>query len=154
MFQTIRLKPLALSIGIALLAGALGALLGGGNNLEGIASPWFMPPPVVFPIVWSILYVLMGISAYLVYDSGNPQKREALQVYTLQLIVNSLWSLFFFRMHWFLFSFLWILFLIVLVCFTIYQFNQIDKKAGYLLLPYLIWLLFAAILAFSVYRMN
>lgn len=154
MFQTIRLKPLAVSIGIALLAGALGALLGGGNNLDGITSPWFMPPPVVFPIVWTILYVLMGIAAYLVYDSGSPQRKEALQVYALQLVVNSLWSLFFFRLHWFLFSFLWILFLIVLVCITIYQFNQVEKKAGYLLLPYLIWLLFAAILAFAVYRLN
>ena len=154
MFQTIRLKPLALSIGLALLAGALGALLGGGMNLDGIQSPWFMPPPIVFPIAWTILYVLMGTAAYLIYDSGHPQKKEALQVYALQLVVNSLWSLFFFRLHWFLFSFLWILFLIVLVCLTIYQFYAIEKKAAYLMLPYLIWLLFAALLAFSVYRLN
>ncbi len=154
MFQTIRLKPLVVSVGIALLAGVVGALLGGEMQMDGIVSPWFMPPPVVFPIVWTILFVLMGIAAYLVYDSGHSQRKDALQVYGLQLVVNCLWSLFFFRLHWFLFSFLWILFLIALVCLTMYQFYRVEKKAAYLMLPYLIWLLFAAILAFSVYRLN
>lgn len=154
MFRTIRLKPLAISVGIALLAGAVGALLGGDMSTDGIASPWFMPPSWAFPVAWTILFALMGTAAYLIFDSRHPERREALRVYGVQLAVNTLWSLLFFRLHLFLLSFLWILLLIVLVCVTVWRFYRIDKKAAYLLIPYLLWLSFAALLAFAVYRLN
>lgn len=154
MFRTIRLKPLAISVGVALLAGAFGALLGGDMSTDGIVSPWFMPPSWVFPVAWTVLFALMGTAAYLVFDSRHPERREALRVYGVQLAVNTLWSLLFFRLHLFLLSFLWILLLIVLVCITVRRFYRIDKKAASLLIPYLLWLSFAALLAFAVYRLN
>ena len=149
------IKNLIISIAIPLLVGIIGSLLGNSSmGFDSINKPSFTPPGIVFPIVWTILYILMGISCYLIYSSNNPKKTKALRVYALQLIFNMLWTFFFFNLNWYLFSFFWIIVLIVLVSIMIYRFININKTAGYLQIPYLIWLIFASILNLSIYFLN
>jgi translocator protein len=155
MYGKIKLKPLLISILIALLAGAIGGFLG--NSSAGYANlikPEFSPPAALFPIVWTILYILMGISAYIIYISDSKEKTKALTLYAAQLIVNSLWTFFFFNLGWILFSFIWLLFLLILVIATACQFYKISPLAAYLLIPYIIWLIFAAILNYSIFLLN
>lgn len=140
-------------LSIPLLAGFIGYLLGGNNEIySSIIKPPFAPPPILFPIVWTILYILMGISSYIISNNSNNYK--ALQVYYIQLVVNLLWPLFFFRLNLFLFSSLWILLLLVLVIYMFYLFFKINKTAALLQLPYIVWLIFASILNFSIYILN
>lgn len=102
-------------------------------------------PPIVFPIVWTILYTLMGISSYLIYEDTN----EIPKIYIIQLIVNLLWSFIFFKFKLFTVAFIWILLLILLVIIMIRDFLSKNKLAGYIQIPYLIWLFIAAILNFT-----
>ena len=149
------IKALIISIIIPILVGLLGNLLGNsGMGFDIINKPSFNPPAVVFPIVWTILYILMGISSYLIYVSKSKNKNNALRSYALQLIFNMLWPFFFFNLKWYFFSFLWIIVLIILVIVMIYRFVKINGLAGYLQIPYLIWLLFASILNFSIFILN
>ncbi len=149
------IKTLIISIIIPLIIGFIGNLLG--NNSMGfneIIKPSYNPPGIIFPIVWTILYILMGISSYLIYTSNSTKKEDALRVYALQLIFNMLWTFFFFNLNWFLFSFIWIIILIILVSIMIFKFIKINKTAGYLQIPYLAWLIFASILNMSIYFLN
>lgn len=131
----------------------LGSLLGGNTEIySNINTPSFAPPSLLFPIVWTILYILMGISSY--WISNKPNNDLALTIYYIQLIINSLWSFFFFRLNWFLFSFIWIILLILFVIYMIYLFYKLDKKAALIQIPYLLWLIFATILNFSIYYLN
>ena len=155
--KKVNYKMLILFIGLALLAGGIGALLGGNmDNFETLKKPPFSPPAILFPIVWTILYILMGISSYLICSNKTDQKfkNKASFVYILQLIVNSLWSLFFFRLNMILFAFIWLLLLILLVIIMIIKFYNIKPLAAYLQIPYILWLLFAAVLNFSIYLLN
>jgi len=143
--KMINIKLLILSILIPNAFGFIGNLLGNSSNgFDQIIQPTFTPPAIVFPIIWVILYTLMGISSYIIYTSDNPNKNKALLVYGIQLVLNSLWTLFFFRLNWFLFSFFWIILIIIFVGWMIYEFSKINKTAGLLQIPYLVWLLFAA----------
>lgn len=152
-FNLNKFKKLLLSIAIPLIAGFIGYLLSGGNTTYYfINKPSFSPPAILFPIVWTILYILMGISYYIISTKNNNE--TALKVYYLQLIVNGLWSFLFFRLNLFLISALWIILLIVLVVYMIITFFKINKTAGLLQLPYLAWLIFACILNFSIYFLN
>ena len=134
----IKLKPLIFSLAIPLLLGFIGSLLGGNfDNYTVINRPTFAPPAIIFPIVWSILYILMGISSYLIYTSDVDEKKKnsALSIYLTQLILNSLWSLIFFRFNLYLFAFVWIIFIIISVIIMIYKFIKIKPIAGYLQIP-------------------
>lgn len=111
-------------------------------------------PGYIFPIVWSILYLLMGISLYIIYESYGYNKKDAIKIYFLQLLVNSLWSLIFFGFKLYLFGFIWILLLIVLVIIMIIKFYKINKIAGLMNVPYLFWIIFACILNLSVVILN
>ena len=117
-------------------------------------KPWFTPPDILFPIVWTILYVLMGIGSAIIWKSDSPKKRPALKNYAFQLIVNFFWSVIFFGLHWYLIAFLWLLFLIVLVIKMIKSFYPISSIASNLQIPYLLWCCFASILNFSVWFLN
>lgn len=121
------------------------------NSLE---KPPLSPPGVLFPIVWSILYVLMGISLYLVSESNSTNKEQSYLIYIVQLVVNSLWTLLFFGFGLQFVSFLWILLLIVLVVIMIINFYKANKLAGLLQIPYLLWLLFAAYLNLAIFIIN
>jgi len=102
-------------------------------------------PAIIFPIVWSILYVLMGVSSYLVRDN-----KELMIIYIINLIVNYAWSFIFFNLEFRVFAFFWILLLLGIVIYMAYRFYKENKLAGYLLIPYILWLIFAAFLNLSI----
>ena len=146
-------KKLIFYILLPLVVGGIGYLLGGSTDIyEKINQPSFAPPSVVFPIVWTILYILMGISSYMISKENNPN--EALKVYYIQLFFNMLWSMFFFRFQLFLFSSIWLFVLLALVIYMIMLFVKKKKMAGYLQIPYALWCTFAFILNIAVYVLN
>ena len=150
-------KSLIIAILIPLIGGFIISLItrGGVNNYtENLIKPSFAPPSIVFPIVWTILYILMGYSSYLIYDSMSCHKGTCLLLYALQLFINFIWPIIFFNLEARLFAFLFIILLDIVVILMIYCFYGINKKAGLINIPYLIWLLFATILNFSVYILN
>ena len=149
---------LAVCIAIPLLVGALASALTR-QSMQSFAmleKPPFAPPAWLFPVVWTILYVLMGISSYLIWtaEADKQKKENALMLYWYQLAVNFLWPTFFFNLEWYLFSFFWILLLWVLVFLMILRFYKIDKWAAYLNIPYLIWLVAAAYLNLGIWWLN
>lgn len=151
----INFKRLIISILIPLvLGGIVGFLTSGSNSYNDLVQPFFAPPAVVFPIVWTILYILMGISSYIIDGSNSTFRSDAKFIYYLQLIVNLLWSFFFFTFKWYLFSSLWIVLLIILVINMIKRFYNISRLSAYLQIPYLIWLVFALILNISIFILN
>jgi len=151
-------KALIIAIAIPLLVGAVSAFISS-NSMEQFGQlnkPPLAPPGFLFPIVWTILYTLMGISSYLVFSSNKKQEdvKDALTVYALQLAVNFFWSIFFFNLEWYLFSFFWLILLWVLILYTILLFYQISKPAAYLMVPYLLWVTFAGYLNLGIYVLN
>ena len=150
----IKWKDLIISILIPIGLGFLGSLISDFSNFESINKPFFTPPSIVFPIAWTILYVLMGISSYIIYESNDLDKMSSLKIYGIQLIINSLWSYFFFSLNWFLFSFILVLIILSLVVIMTLKFYNISKLAAYLQLPYIIWLCFAAVLSLNVFILN
>ena len=155
MIYLIKWKNLIISILIPNLLGLFGSLIGNVmDGFDGINKPSFTPPSIVFPIAWTILYILMGISSYLIFESNDKNSREALIIYGIQLVINSLWTYFFFNLRWFLFSFILVIIILVLVIIMIKKFYGINKLAAYLQIPYVIWLIFAAILSYNVFLLN
>lgn len=151
----INLKSLIISILIPNLAGFLGNLFGNSaTNFYNIVKPSFTPPSIVFPIVWFILFTLMGISSYIIWSSESKDKKNALIIYGIQLFFNSLWTFFFFNLGLYLFSFIWILIILILVIIMFYKFYKINKTAALLQIPYVLWLIFASIINFNVYLLN
>ncbi len=151
----IDVKKLLYHIFIPVFLGSfIGFLTASSNNYADLNQPAFAPPGIVFPIVWTILYILMGVSSYLISQTDSNQKEEALLLYGVQLLVNLLWSIWFFLLKWYLFSFFWIILLIGLVVWIIIKFYHISKPSAYLQIPYLLWLIFAAILNLAVYLLN
>ncbi len=120
------------------------------TTTAGLVTSPLSPPDIVFPIAWSILYILMGISSYIVYEKTN--KIEP--IYITQLVVNAIWTILFFGLKLRLFSFFWILLLIGLVIDMISKFSEVDKKAGLMNIPYLLWLIFASYLNLAIYFLN
>lgn len=148
-------KLLAFFLAIPLILGLIvGFLSRPTASYEAVVKPFFSPPGFVFPIVWTILYLLMGISSYLIAQSNNPRRYPALITYVEQLFVNLAWSPIFFTLNFRFLAFLWILFLIYLVVKMIVQFKRVSHRAAYLQIPYLLWLIFAALLNFSIVILN
>ena len=156
--MTIKLKPLLINLFIPLAVGGLSALftMNSMENFERLNQPMLSPPGWLFPVVWTILYTLMGIAAYLVTVSNAPQKekRTAFIVYGVQLFFNFLWSIIFFNRGDFLFAFIWLVALWALIIANIILFYRISKPAGLLLIPYLLWVTFAGYLNFGIYLLN
>lgn len=145
---------LIIAIFIPLAVGVLSSLLSGSMAYSAFNKPSFSPPSYLFPIVWTVLYILMGISSYIIYSSNSPDKRKALTTYAIQLFFNFFWSILFFGLSQYLLAFVWLILLIVLIVVMIYQFYQIQPVAAYLQIPYLLWCLFAAYLNFTIYMLN
>ena len=122
----------------------------------GLAKPPFNPPGWVFAPVWTILYAMMGLSAYLVYEKGPRRKevRIALAVFAGQLLLNALWSMVFFGAHMILGAAVVIVLLWGMILASIWLFSRISKAAGYLLVPYILWVSFATVLNISLYVLN
>lgn len=154
-----KFKPYIISIAIALGIGGLSAFLIRDNLYlyAVINKPAFSPPAFLFPIVWTILYILMGISSariWLQKDNYSYEVMDSLLTYTLQLILNFFWPIIFFNMRTFLFSFIWIVVLWTSILKMIFKFSVLDKTAAYLNIPYVLWATFAGYLNFMIYLLN
>ena len=145
---------LAIPLGVGGAAGLL--TMNSMEAFEALNQPPLSPPGWLFPVVWTVLYVLMGIASYLVSVSDAPQeeKARALWTYGIQLAFNFLWPIAFFNLKWYLFAFLWLVILWILILITALRFGRIRKPAGYLLVPYLLWVAFAGYLNLGIYLLN
>lgn len=154
-----KIRTYVISVTIALGVGGLSALLTSGNMdiYSRIEQPPLAPPPILFPIVWTILYVLMGISAAMIYEEKDrkpDEVRNALTVYGISLFFNFFWSIIFFNMQAYLFAFIWLVVLWALILLTIIKYYRIRPIAAYLQIPYLLWVTFAGYLNFAIYILN
>lgn len=150
-------KKLLLYLAIPLVVGGLASLLSGGiSDYKTLNQPPLSPPGWVFPIVWSILYLIMGYASYRVAsaDAQPQQIRKALTFYGLQLFFNFLWPIVFFGFDAYLAAFVVLVVLWILVVITMWNFDKVDELAGTLLLPYLLWITFAGYLNLGVYLLN
>lgn len=150
-------KKLIVNIAIPLGIGALSAFISMDSMMKfgELNQPPLSPPGWLFPVVWSILYVLMGIAAYLVTVSDKPARsKTSLTVYGIQLFFNFAWSIIFFNFEMYLFAFIWLLVLLALIVLNAILFYQIDKRAGLLFIPYIIWVIFAGYLNSAIYLLN
>lgn len=146
----IYVKSIFIPVSIGLI---IGAITSSSIEYNTLIKPVFAPPSILFPIVWTILYVLMGVS-YGILESNSLVNSEIKFIYYLQLFVNSVWSIIFFTFEWRLFAFIWLLMLILLIIIMIIKFYNKDKVAGLLQFPYLLWALFALYLNLSIYLLN
>ncbi len=148
-------KCLILNLAVPLIVGALAGFLTR-NSMDiykNLEQPPFAPPSWLFPVAWTILYILMGIAAYLVFQE-KPQGKTALALYFVQLAVNFIWPLIFFNRQAYLFAFAVLVILWLLVLVTTVLFFRISRPAGWLMLPYLLWLTFAGYLNLGVWFLN
>ena len=138
------------------LAGAFSALISGNFNsiYTEIIKPPLSPPAWLFPVVWAVLYALMGTSAYMIYRSNNHLSEKALKIYIIQLAVNFSWSIIFFRFRLVTFASIVAVLLALLVGLMIYIFGKIKKSAGLINIPYLLWSIFASYLAIGTAILN
>ena len=136
-----------------LLGGIVGLLISGSMDYDTLVKPFLAPPAILFPIVWTILYILMVIS-YGGLESKCLMDSKSKFIYYLQLFVNLLWPIFFFVFKRRLFSSIWILLLVALIFLMILNFYQKDKLSGLLQIPYLFWSMFATYLTISIYLLN
>lgn len=143
---------------LPLAAGGLAALLTGGamDSYSQVQRPPLSPPGWVFPVVWSMLYLLMGLASYLVLTApvSGERKERALSFYALQLAVNFAWPVIFFKLSAYGWAFFWLLLLLLLALAAQLLFKHISAAAGKLLLPYLLWLFFALYLNLGVWILN
>ena len=157
--KKIRIFPLIISIAVPLLiAGIVNFLLPDTKAIyNSLSKPIFAPPAEIFPIVWTILYILMGISSYMVYIKKfeNIDVSSALFVYEIQLWLNCLWSFLFFGLRLYGVSFIELVILFAFVVLTVVRFyKKAGKKSAILLVPYLIWLVYAGTLNFYIWMLN
>ena len=151
-------KPYAVGILLTEAVGLLSGLLsrGGTESFQMTAAqPPLSPPGWVFPVVWTVLYALMGISAVRIWLSPDSAARSrGLNLFVVQLVLNFFWSLIFFNARAYGLAFVWVILLWVTVLAMILEFWKVDRLASLLQIPYLIWLTFAAHLAFGVWVLN
>ncbi len=154
-----KVTPYIVSVFISLAIGGLSAFFTR-NNMDiysEVNTPPLSPPSILFPIVWTVLYILMGISAAIIYNAkadDNDSKARILFVYAVSLFVNFCWSIFFFNMRIFLFSFFWLIILWILIFRTILGYSKTNRVAAYLQIPYLIWVTFAGYLNLGIWVLN
>ncbi|MGI6201672.1 MAG: TspO/MBR family protein [Christensenellales bacterium] len=155
--KSINWFALAVSIGVAELTGLVSALLGGNSSAyyAQLVRPPLSPPSWLFPVAWTLLYVLLGVAAYRVYRAEpSAGRRRALGLYALQLGVNFLWNPAFFGLHNPALGLAVILVLDLFVVLTIARFARVDRCAAWLLAPYLLWLLYATYLNIGIVLLN
>ena len=155
--KNVKITDLLLFVIITELAGAVSGILSGGGfgaYYDTLVKPPLAPPGWVFPVVWGVLYALMGVSAYIINASDAPAKRQAIDLYWLQLLANVLWSPAFFGLRSFGTAVAVVTIMIVLILLMLAVFMRIDKCAVWLSVPYLAWTLFAAYLTIGFYALN
>ncbi|HNS32504.1 MAG TPA: tryptophan-rich sensory protein [bacterium] len=155
-----KMMKLAVSISACLVAGAIGSVftsMSVGGWYKELAKPSFNPPSWVFAPVWTLLYIMMGISLFLAASSQNvlkDRKKIPLFFFALQLILNIAWSALFFGLQDLFLAFCEIILLWISIVITIVLFKKLSSLAAYLLLPYLLWVTFAAFLNYSIFVLN
>ena len=156
--KRIRWDQLIICILIPLAVGTLSGLISQNAwmTFENVQKPPLSPPGWLFPVVWTVLYILMGIASYLIIQSDAPADRTspALLIYGIQLFFNFFWSILFFNLEWYLFSFFWLLVLWGLILLMMILFYRIHRVSAYLLIPYLLWVTFAGYLNLGIYLVN
>lgn len=157
-YLKIKKTTLIIFILIPLLIGGISALLSMGamKDFALINKPPLSPPAWLFPVVWTVLYVLMGISSYIIYTApvSDEKALKALIPYGIQLIFNFFWSIIFFNLEWYLFAFIWLVIMLIFILITFKRFYEISKFSGFLLIPYILWTIFAGYLNFGIYLLN
>lgn len=151
-------KQLIIAILIPLAVGGLSAFLTRGSMeaFQALEQPPLSPPGWLFPVVWTILYILMGIASYLIYTADKPasDKFVALGLYAFQLFFNFFWSIIFFNLEKYLFALVWLIALWLLIIMTILVSRTVSKPAAWLLVPYVLWVTFAGYLNLGIYLLN
>lgn len=157
-FLNRKLRQLFICVAVPLAVGGISAWLSreSMNTFAILDKPPLSPPGWLFPVVWTILFVLMGVASYLVLRSAQPQQtiNKALWLYGIQLGVNFFWSIIFFNLSLYLLSFFWLILLWLLIFATTVWFYRISQTAGHLMLPYLLWVTFAGYLNWGIYQLN
>ena len=136
-----------------IIGGLVGLLISNFIDYNFLQKPPLAPPSILFPIIWSILYVLMGIS-YGILKSNNLVDSKINKIYYLQLFVNAIWSIIFFILKWRFLAFIWIILLVILVIVMIVQFYIKNKLLVILQILYILWILFASYFNFAIYIFN
>ena len=153
-----KLRQLIICIAIPLAVGGLSAYLtmGAMETFESLKQPPLSPPGWLFPVVWTALFALNGIASYLVVHSPAPERtvKRALIFYGIQLGLNFFWTILFFNLGLYLVSFFWLILLWCFILLTTLQFAAIRRLAGYLMIPYLIWVAFAGYLNLAIFWLN
>ncbi|MBQ2318543.1 MAG: tryptophan-rich sensory protein [Clostridia bacterium] len=152
----VNLKRLLIALAVPLAVGALSAFASGSfsEQYAVVNKPPLSPPGWIFPVVWTLLYLAMGYASYLVMTVGGRDAKDALTVYYVQLALNFLWPILFFRFRLYTFAIFELILLIAAVTVMVIRFSHVDERAGYLTLPYLIWLCFALYLNIGVAVLN
>ena len=158
MFMKISWKTLIFNLAVPLITGAVSGFLtrSAMQQYGQLNQPPLSPPSAVFPVVWTTLFLLMGISAYLVTMKRSDRLKsfDLPAVYWIQLIVNFIWPLIFFNLSIYGIALAWLILLIILVIYMIFQFHDITPAAGWLQVPYLLWLIFAGYLNAGIWLLN
>ena len=154
-----KIKPYIIALLIPLAVGGLSAFLTKDNMslYRDVVTPPLSPPSFLFPLVWTILYILMGVSSLMIYKARSvsiKQRASALSTYASSLIINFAWSIIFFNFRAFFLAFVWLVLLFYLIIRTILEYKEIEKRAAYLQIPYAVWVAFAGYLSFSIWLLN
>jgi len=150
-------KKLIISLTVPQFAGLLGSFFTSSAIsvwYANLLKPSFNPPNWIFGPVWISLYILMGISVYLVWNSNNKKSKMALNLFWIHLVFNSSWSIIFFGLKNTGFAFLNIIILLIFIFVLILKFWKIDRLASYLLIPYILWVGFASVLNYFIWTLN
>lgn len=152
----INIKKLLFFIAIPIGVGILASIIckDDFNLFQSLNKPPLSPPAWLFPVAWSILYVLMGISSYFVYSKQHSVATSCMKIYFIQLFANFIWTILFFKFKQYLFSFLWIILLLFTITKMTICFYSVDKKSGILQIPYIAWVCFASYLNIAIYYLN
>ncbi len=151
---------LVIAIAIPLIVGIISGFItkDATKSFESINKPALSPPSIVFPIVWTILYILMGISSYIIYINNSlydeENRKKYLIIYIIQLIFNFFWSIIFFNLKQYYFALVWLLILWSLIIMLLYYSKKINKYAFYLLIPYIVWVTIAGYLNIMIAILN
>ena len=155
-----KIGGIILAIAIPLIVGGISAILThkAMEEFGDLNQPFLSPPSWLFPIAWTILYILMGIASYLIYKNKSAyfyeERDKSLILYGVQLIFNFMWSIIFFNLKQYLFAFIWLVILWVIVLLMMINTKKVNKVAFYLFIPYIIWLTFAGYLNIMIYLLN
>ncbi|WP_242836365.1 TspO/MBR family protein [Ruminococcus sp. FC2018] len=152
----LKFKPFVIFLAIPFAVQLLSYFITKGSMdiYDRVNIPPLSPPSWLFPVVWTILFGLMGISSYLVWNEDSSYTKEALGIYGIQLVFNLCWNVFFFVMETFLVSLIWLVGLLILIIIMIAAFRRISPVAAYLQIPYALWVAFACYLNAGIYYLN